>query len=168
MKEIINDYLAVINNWLGVIGFVITLATLAMTLNIRGQIEKSRGKQRFLEMRDGFLNDLTAIRLKLMAAEKTLRNPKEMLWTPAALYDGLQVSDAPVSEAVLLELHALAAKLLRLRIWKHDDQAFIRDIVRSIEKGFSNKKGSENYHVSKNLLVIINQLIAIVDAQSVV
>ena len=162
MKATIDNYLASINNYLGVIGFIMTLVTLAMTLNIRGQIEKKRGKQRFLEMRDELLNGLTAIRLKLMAAEKTVRNPQEMQWTPCALYEGLEVSDAPVSETVLLELHVLAAKLLRLRIWTHRDQAFMREITQSIEKG------SYDYRISKNLLVIINHLIAIIDAQSVV
>jgi hypothetical protein len=53
-----DSMIANLNNWLGVIGFVLTLATLAMTLNIRGKLSKTVDKQQFLKEREEILKRL--------------------------------------------------------------------------------------------------------------
>jgi len=145
MKEVINNYLASFNNWLGVIGFILTLITLAMTLNIRGKIEQTLGKQRFLQQREELISSFKNIRLKIADLDAEGERRKE---------------NVHISTAYVLDLRALTLRLTHLKIWKLADRLVFWRFIRRI---------APKMHISGAELVMkIDEIIAIVESQAVV
>ena len=107
MKEIIAN----LNNWLGVIGFVMTMATLFMTLNIRRRIEQTLGKQRFLQQREevlGAFRDLRAQSYKIVDREE--------------------------ETTFLHNLRAITLRLEHFKIWSFSERVPIHSLTKRLTK----------------------------------
>ena len=145
MKEVIDTYLASVNNWLGVIGFVMTMATLVMTLNIRGKIAQTLGKQRFLQQREELISSFENIRMKIADLDAEGERSK---------------TNVHISAAYILDLRALTLRLAHLKIWKLADRLVFLRFIRRI---------APKMHISGVELVMrIDEIIAIVESQAVV
>jgi len=82
MKEIINDCLAVINNWLGVIGFIFTLVTLLIALAMPGKLVRAMNKQKFLLERTEIIKKLSkcCIDIKEQMGRRNEPDNREKRW----------------------------------------------------------------------------------------
>jgi len=133
-----------IANWACIIGFCITIFTLLTTLNIRGKVDRSLGKQRFLQQREKIVADVTALRRKIAYAGG----------------DGAQDMDA-----ILLELRTLAMQLTHFHIWRWQDRRKLKQFIRYMSEAYMpDKPGAKSS--AKALIMRIDELVALVKAQA--
>jgi len=128
--------LQIIANWFSIFAFVITIFTLLMTLNIRSKIERSLGKQRFLQQRGRIVADFQAVRSKIKCQEEA---------------DG----------EVLEELRVLLLSLTHYRIWQPKDQLYLKKFIGFVSNAYSGKKQA----TCKDLVMRIDEVVAIVKSQ---
>ena len=146
-----NEIIANVNNWLGIIGFIITLATLLMTLNIRGRIEQTLGKQRYIEQRDIILSKLQQIRTRLNGEIDKNRN---------CLAD-----DMPPS--IFLDLRALILQLKRFKVWRKSDREELDRFIATLSSLISGTRSDNPARLVVRLVLRLDVVIAIVEANSV-
>ena len=133
-----------IANWACIIGFGITIITLLMTLNIRGKIDRSLGKQRFLQQRERIVADFTAVRNKLKYTEE---------------------DDSQARDACLLDLRALSLQLDHYRIWRLNDRLKLRQFIRFMSKAYM--PDNPKVKISgKELVMRVDEIVAVVKAQA--
>jgi len=130
--------LQIIANWFSIFAFVITVFTLLMTLNIRSKIERSLGKQRFLQQRGRIVADFQALRSKIKC----------------------QNGDAADGES-LEELRVLLLSLTHYRIWRLKDRLYLKQFIGFASKVYSGEKQSN----CKDLVMRIDEVVAIVKSQ---
>ena len=128
-------------DWITLLGFIITLFTLTMTLNIRGKIERSLGKQRFLQQREKLLQQLNVIRAGILRPDETDR-----------------------LDARLLDLRALSLQLKHYSIWHMDDQRKLNRFIKYVAGAYNMDNGKSPK--VKELVMRIDEIVAIVKAQS--
>jgi len=131
-------------NWICVIGFAITLITLLTTLNIRGKIDRSLGKQRFMQQRE-----------KLVAEFNTVRS--KVKYTDGA--------DPQTRDAVLLDLRTLALTLSHFHIWRAGDRLMLYRFIRFVSQAYMPDKPDEKV-CAKELIMRVDEIIAMVKAQA--
>ena len=131
-------------NWVNIIALAITLITLLTTLNIRGKIDRSLGKQRFLQQREKIVAEFNAARQKVKYA------------------DG---ADAQSRDAVLLDLRTLALQLSHYRIWRAGDHLMLYKFTRFVSRAYMPDKPSEKA-CAKELIMRVDELVAMVKAQA--
>ena len=125
-----------IANWASIFGFLITIGTLLMALNIRGKIEHSLGRQRFLQQRGQIVADFAAVRAKVKGAEET---------------DG----------EVLEELRVLLLSLTHYKIWHFKERMHLDKFIAFISLVYSGQKRT----TSNDLVMRIDEAVAIVKSQ---
>ena len=125
-----------IGSWASIICLVITLFTLMLTLNIRGKIERSLGKQRFLQQREKIVADFAALRAKIKALDK------------------------PDSEA-LEELRVLLLQLTHFKIWHLKESAYFKRFIAFLTNVYNGKKQT----TCKELVMRIDEVVTIVKSQ---
>jgi len=131
-------------NWICVIGFAFTLITLLTTLNIRGKIDRSLGKQRFLQQREKIIAEFNAVRQKVKYA------------------DG---ADDQARDALLLDLRTLALTLSHFHIWRLGDRLRLARFIRFVSQAFMpDKPGAKT--CAKELIMRVDEVIAMVKAQA--
>ena len=126
-----------IANWACIVGFVITLITLLTTLNIRGKIERSLGKQRFLQQRERIIFDFTALRTRIKGGGE---------------------ADAEALE----ELRSLLLQMTHYRIWHLNERAYFKRFIAYLTKAYDGEKKAG----AKGLVMRIDEVVAIVRAQT--
>ena len=131
-------------NWLCIAGFGFTLFTLVTTLNIRGKIDRSLGKQRFLQQREKIVSDFLAVRQEIALANDGGREELE---------------------PHLLELRALALQLSHYHIWHGKDAARLKQFIRYISKAYMPDKPGGKLS-GKELIMRVDEIVAIVKAQA--
>ncbi|MCL2531789.1 MAG: hypothetical protein FWE40_06500 [Oscillospiraceae bacterium] len=127
-----------LGNWASILGLIITVLTLLMMLNIRGKIDRSLGKQRFLQQREGLLAELTEIRTCVR-----------------------ENADCDLDEH-LLHLRELLLQLVNYRIWRIGDRLKLRQIISSLTKTYNGQKRTGR----KAYVMYIDEVIAMVKAQA--
>jgi len=125
-----------IGSWASIICLVITVFTLMLTLNIRGKIERSLGKQRFLQQREKIVAEFAAVRGKIKALDK------------------------PDGEA-LEELRVLLLQLTHYRIWHVKELSYLKRLIGLITNAYSGKKQP----TCKDLVMRIDEVVTIVKSQ---
>ena len=129
------DYLG---NWASILGLIITIITLLMMLNIRGKIDRSLGKQRFMQQRENLLAEISAIR--------------------KCIYE-----DAACDlDEHLLHLRELLLQLVNYRIWRMSDRLKLKQIITSLTKTYNGQKRTSR----KAYVMYIDEVIAMVKAQA--
>jgi hypothetical protein len=131
-------------NWACVIGFGITIITLLTTLNIRGKIDRSLGKQRFLQQREKIVADFGAARQRAKYA------------------DG---ADVQARDALLLDLRTLALQLSHFHIWRLGDRLKLRRFIRFVSRAYMPDKPGAKAS-AKELVMRVDEVVAIVKAQA--
>lgn len=129
------DYLGAIAS---ILGFFIALITLMAALNIRGKIDRSLGKQRFLQQKEHVLAQLTDIRARILN------------------------NDESVSlENLLLHLRELMLQLTNYRIWRATDKLKFKRYIGYLSKAYNGAKPRSR----KELVMRIDEVVAMVKAQ---
>ena len=129
------DYLG---NWASILGLIITIITLLMMLNIRGKIDRSLGRQRFLQQRESLLAQLTTIR--------------------QCIYEDTNCN----LDDELLHLRELMLQLVHYRIWRLSDRYKFKQIIGSLTKTYNGQKRTSR----KAYVMYIDEVIAMVKAQA--
>ena len=129
-------------NYLGatasILGFFIALFTLVAALNIRGKIDRSLGKQRFLQQKENVLGQLMDIRARIRSNEEMMN-----------------------LDDLLLHLRELMLQLTNYRIWRASDKLKLKRYIDHISKAYNGQKQcSRKEHVMR-----IDEVIAMVKAQ---
>ena len=124
-----------------IIGLGITLITLCMMLNIRGKIDRSLGKQRFLQQRNRILIELTEIRAAIRCIEG---------------------GDRAGLDELLLKLRELLLQLEHYRIWRPSDRLKLRQYTQFISKAYNGQKQCS----CKEHVMRIDEVVAMVKAQA--
>jgi len=133
-----------IANWACIIGFAFTLFTLLTTLNIRGKIDRSLGKQRFLQQREKIVADFIAIRSSVIRVDE---------------------NDRQAMEPLLLELRAQALQLSHFHIWHWKDLQKLKQFIRYMSQAYMPDK--PNVKLSgKEFVMRVDEIVAIVKAQA--
>ena len=132
--------LQTMGSWASIICLVITVFTLLMTLNIRGKIDRSLGKQRFLQQREKIVAEFNTARMKLKYAE----------------------GDEQAVSASLLELRAMTLQLDHYRIWRSKDWLKLRKFIKFFSRTYSGQKQA----TAKELMMRIDEIIVIVKSQA--
>jgi len=150
-----NDIITNMDGWLGVIGFVMTIATLLMTLNIRGKIEQTLGKQRFAQQREDILENFASIRDDIINIRA----------------DDCDIGGLPAR--FMYDLRALALRLIHFKIWKFKERGTLRRFIdylngRSAVKEvfFESTREREDRRKIKHLVRKVDEVIAIVDSHA--
>jgi hypothetical protein len=112
-----------------------------MTLNIRGKIDRSLGKQRFLHQRERIVAEFAALRAKIKSIGE---------------------GDAEAMNAGLLELRALVLQLDHFKIWRPDDRMKLHRIIGFLKKAYDGKK----HTTPKEIVLRIDEIIVVVKAQA--
>jgi len=133
-----------IANWVCLLSFAITLVTLLTTLNIRGKIDRSLGKQRFLQQREKIVADFTAMRRGVLQTDE---------------------GDRQAMEAFLLDLRALALQLSHFHIWHPADRRKVQQFIRFMSQAYMPDKPGEKVS-GKELAMRVDEIVAIVKAQA--
>ena len=131
-------------NWVNIIALAITVFTLLTTLNIRGKIDRSLGKQRFMQQRERIVAEFGAVRQKVKYA------------------DG---ADAQTRDAVLLDLRTLALTLSNFHIWRAGDRMKLYRFIRFVSQAYMPDKPGEKV-CAKELIMRVDEIIAMVKAQA--
>jgi len=131
-------------NWVCIFSFAITLVTLLMTMNIRGKIDRTLGKQRFLQQRGKIVADFTAIRGGVLRADE---------------------NDRQAVEPLLLELRALALQLSHFHIWYWKDLRKLKQFIRFMSQAYMPDKPGGKI-AGKELVMRVDEIVAIVKAQA--
>jgi len=129
-------------NWINVFAFAFTLITLLMTLNIRGKIDRSLGKQRFLQQRERIVADFTAVRNKLKLAGE----------------------DEQARDVCLLDLRALSLQLDHFRIWRWNDRLKLKQFIRFMSKAYMPESPKAKI-TGKELIMRVDEIVAIIKSQ---
>jgi len=129
------DYLG---NWASILGLIITIITLFMMLNIRAKIDRSLGKQRFLQQRENLTAELMTIR-------------KSVHEDPSCNLDD-----------ELLHLREIMLQLVNYRIWRMGDRMKLKQIIASLTKTYNGQKRTSR----KAYVMYIDEVIAMVKAQA--
>jgi len=129
--------LQTVANWLCIFGFAITLVTLLMTVNIRGKIERSLGKQRFLQQRATIVSEFTAVRNRIKGGEK-------------------------MDSEALEELRALLLQLTHYRIWHMSERMQMKKFIGFLSRAYSGEKRA----TGRELVLRIDEIIAVVKSQA--
>jgi len=122
-------------------GFVIALLTLCATLNIRGKIDRSLGKQRFLQQRNRIMMELTEIRAAIRCIEG---------------------DDCTGLDELLLKLRELLLQLGHYRIWRLSDRFKLKQYTQFISKAYNGQKQCS----CKEHIMRIDEIVAMVKAQA--
>jgi len=131
-------------NWVCIFSFAITLVTLLTTLNIRGKIDRTLGKQRFLQQREKIVADFTAVRQNVLRTDE---------------------KDRPAMEPFLLDLRALALQLSHFHIWSPADRKMLQKFIRLMSQAYMPDKPGEKVS-GKELVMRVDEIVAIVKAQA--
>ena len=124
-----------------IIGLGITLITLCMMLNIRGKIDRSLGKQRFLQQRNRIVMELTELRAPLR---------------------GMEGGDREGLDELLLKLRELLLQLGHYRIWRPSDRLKLKQYTQFISKAYNGQKQCS----CKEHVMRIDEIVAMVKAQA--
>jgi len=122
-------------------GFIIALLTLCATLNIRGKIDRSLGKQRFLQQRNRIVMELTELRAAIRCMEG---------------------NDHSGLDELLLRLRELILQLGHFRIWRLSDRLKLRQYTQFISKAYNGEKQCS----CKEHIMRIDEIVAMVKAQA--
>ena len=128
------DYLG---NLASISGLVIACLTLLATLNIRGKIDRSLGKQRFLQQREALLAQLAVIR--------------------KCIYEN---ADCNLDDQ-LLHLREVMLLLVNYRIWRMTDKLKLKRYIDYLSKAYNGAKPRSR----KELVMRIDEVVAMVKAQ---
>jgi len=131
-------------NWVCIFSFAITLVTLLMTLNIRGKIDRTLGKQRFLQQRQRIVADFLAARDSVLRVDE---------------------NDRQAMEPLLLELRALALQLSHFHIWRWQDRGMLQKFIRFMSQAYMPDKPGGKIS-AKQLVMRVDEVVAIVKAQA--
>ena len=131
-------------NWINIVALAITVVTLLTTLNIRGKIDRSLGKQRFMQQREKIVGEFNAVRQKVKYA------------------DG---ADAQARDAMLLDLRMLALQLSHFHIWRMGDRLKLYRFTRFVSQAYMPDKPGEKV-CAKELIMRVDEIIAMVKAQA--
>jgi len=131
-------------NWINVFAFAFTIVTLLTTLNIRGKIDRSLGKQRFLQQREKIVASFAAARQRLVRADEN-------------------TGDA--MDSILLDLRTLALQLAHFHIWRLGDRLKLKQFIRFVSQAYMPDKPSERVS-GKELIMRVDEIVAIVKAQA--
>jgi len=130
-----------LGNIASIAGFIIALLTLLATLNIRGKIDRSLGKQRFLQQRNRIVMDLTEIRGAIRCIEG---------------------DDCTGLDELLLRLRELILQLGHYRIWRMTDRLKLKQHTQFISKAYNGQKQCS----CKEHIMRIDEIVAMVKAQA--
>jgi len=121
-------------------GLVFSLATLLATLNIRAKIDRSLGKQRFLQQREILLNQLVRIRQNIRCMDE---------------------NDCDLDD-LLLNLRELLLQLVNYRIWRPVDRIRLKQFIDFLSKTYNGQKQCS----CKEHIMRIDEIVAMVKAQA--
>jgi len=127
-----------LGNWASIFGLVITMITLLAMLNIRGKIDRSLNKQRFLQQREKILAELFDIRA------------------------GIRGGDNAGLDDLLLHTRELMLQLANYRIWRFGDRLKFKQFISFISKAYNgDKQCTRKEHIMR-----IDEVVAMVKAQA--
>ena len=130
-------------HWINIFGFAFAVVTLLTTLNIHGKIDRSLGKQRFLQQRDKIVAEFTDLRRRAAGAAE----------------------GGDAMDAILLDLRGLALQLSHFRIWRWQDRRTLRAFIRYVSQAYLPDKPGEKASC-KALIMRVEEIVAMVKAQA--
>ena len=131
-----------LGNIAGIAGFLIAFLTLCATLNIRGKIDRSLGKQRFLQQREKLVTELSELRAAIRCVDGS--------------------DDRAGLDDLLLSLRELTLQLSHYRIWRISDRLKFKQYIGFISKAYNGQKQCS----CKEHIMRIDEIVAMVKAQA--
>jgi len=129
-------------NIASIAGFLIAFLTLCATLNIRGKIDRSLGKQRFLQQREKLVAQLSELRTAIRCVDGS--------------------GDCTGLDDLLLNLRELILQLSHYRIWRIGDRVKFKQYISFISKAYNGEKQCS----CKEHIMRIDEIVAMVKAQA--
>ena len=140
------SFITIIANWTSILGFLISVGTLLMALNIRKKVEQSLRRKQFQQQRGRILMNIKQIRSEIYEAQE---------------YDRL-IKDYP--SQTILSMREQVLQLVYFRLWRRGEEQHMQRFAKLLEEATAAVKPKK--YTAKDMLMALDEIIAIVESHA--